>query len=508
MRLPYPKRISYKWAGLAVTLLAVIQLFLGTSAVFTLLSSGYIMAAVAAFNVGGGLTRPSGAFVFFNASQGAILGLVWKARLGEAADTNLSGVANLAIGLYLIGMCGLLLSVSISRIFSRSRGWLADVAPVTSLYRSAIGCLMIGIAIPLMATLLAGAGSQILGSILAQLNRFVVLALVFAIMHEVKVSGGTRSMNAVSWIAMIYIFQGGIFNFSKEGIFLPLLCWGATVAALRYRITRAQLLGLVLATTFAVMYLVPYSQYGRNFRESQLGRFTVVKTLLLHLPDIRADALGIRRYAGPDNSFAGDEPSDPTELGFGNYFNSRQGLVERLQTLSMDATLISVTKDRGPIGYLPIQIAILNVIPHFIWPDKPSFNTGNEYGHAVGVLADDDMTTDIAFSAVADIYHEGGIYGLISIAPLIWTLVFLIFDSICGDVYSSPWGLIAVTAFAHIAPEASLTYLVYTASTGFIATLFLAFFSTRIVPIFADLIVGPPRERGVRRLPRPAPARN
>src|SRR5215467_5650415 len=90
--------------------LCVVQVAQGTNRTFALFSFLSICVAALAFNLAGGFTRTSGAFVFFNSSLVVILGLCVKAYLGEPADSNLFSPL-LTMEVYLAGMVMILVAV-------------------------------------------------------------------------------------------------------------------------------------------------------------------------------------------------------------------------------------------------------------------------------------------------------------------------------------------------------------------------------------------------------------
>ena len=91
MRIPFPERVPIDRAAIFAFALFVIQRLEGTTLFF---SSGcflFILIAVFAFNTAGGLTRASGAYIFFYAVLVVIIGICYKAWLGEPAQSNLLG---------------------------------------------------------------------------------------------------------------------------------------------------------------------------------------------------------------------------------------------------------------------------------------------------------------------------------------------------------------------------------------------------------------------------------
>ena len=154
-----------------------------------------------------------------------------------------------------------------------------------------------------------------------------------------------------------------------------------------------------------------------------------------------------------------------------------------------------------------MYIAVVNLVPHFLWADKPQVNFGNQFAHEIGGLPDDDVTTGISFTPSGEAYHMERWAGIFILAPIMWALLFVVYDSLCGEVHKSPWGLLAAAMFAHAAPEGMLDGIVYAVGYGAFAVIFAAWAAAYVMPIIGTLMVGPEaRRRGpqqqVQRLPR------
>ena len=98
-----------------------------------------------------------------------------------------------------------------------------------------------------------------------------------------------------------------------------------------------------------------------------------------------------------------------------NYENTlekqtKEGPVWRL---SYPLSAISLVKEKTPSiipfwdgeSYLPI---FTKFIPRFLWPEKPTENMGQEFGHRYGVLAWDNLTTSMNTPIVAEAYMNFG----------------------------------------------------------------------------------------------------
>src|SRR5882757_1559742 len=126
MRLPFPERIPLPVAFVAATILAGLQQIQQTNVYFTLYSFLFIVIATLAFNTAGGFTRPSGSYVFFYAVLGLIVGIVYKAYLGEPGDSNLRAPI-LTMQVFTGGITAMFFAVIVSRRISRKRPLLGNM---------------------------------------------------------------------------------------------------------------------------------------------------------------------------------------------------------------------------------------------------------------------------------------------------------------------------------------------------------------------------------------------
>jgi hypothetical protein len=476
VRLPFPERISLLYVVLFATLLFAVQLVEGTSLLFAICSCLFVTIAAVAFNLAGGLTRPSGAYIFFYSVLGLIIGLIWKAILGEAADSNLT-VPLVTIQVYLGGICAMLAAVFISRRLALKRAILRNLLTDANMQNATIGCMVTGGALTLL--LLFPVPGTVYGTI-SQLNRFLFLAVLLGVTHQIKKTGGTSSVSLPVLISFLIMFCNGVFGFSKEGMITPLLCWAIAASSMRYRVSLIQIVGGVLATFFIFHYLVPYSQYGRNYKtDSASENLSTSISMLSNLGYVREQYLEIEAASVEDHSLS--------------YFNTPQGFFERLQMIGMDDKLINITEQGQVYGLYPIVAYFENLVPHFFWPNKPRLNFNTMYAQEIGgVIPEDDMTTGISFTPTAEGFHLARWTGLFLVAPILWIMLFTLFDSLCGDARKAPWGLLAIMLFAHAAPESGLGGgVVYMLGFGAFIIIFAAYTCAYLMPIVGTLVVGP-----------------
>jgi hypothetical protein len=301
---------------------------------------------------------------------------------------------------------------------------------------------------------------------------------MFGVLHTIRRSGGTRSINLPVLISGGFLLFWGLLGFSKEGIITPFICWLIAASSQRYRLTRSQIVFCILAGIFIVRYLVPYSQYGRNYREETYeGNLQISLSLLSDLGYVREQYL-----------INAAETYDDEALG---YYDTPQGFFDRLQELSIDDALIHGTVQNGPFGLYPILFGFENLVPHFIWKDKPSILFGNVYAHEIGMLGEEDFSTGISFSPTAEAYHLAEWAGVLLLAPFLWFLLFTLFDSLCGDVTKAPWGMLVMLLYSHMAPEGGLSAIIYSFGYTTVAMVFAAVLGAYVMPVIGTFFIGP-----------------
>lgn len=485
MRIPFPERLPLARVALFAVALFVIQILEGTALYFSVGCVAFILIAALAFNVAGGLTRASGAYIFCYAVLVVIIGVCYKAFLGEPGQSNLLAPET-DIKLYVCSVTGMFAAVLVSNRFRRKIGLLQNVLVDSSMYRAAVGCIVFGVAGG-SAIALLGESGKFLQSAFNQLNQLLGLGMIMGVIYEVRRSGGTRSANIPVIFGALFVFtNGGIIYFSKQAMLLPFLCWLLPVCALRFRVTAWQAISFLVALFVIFHYLVPYSQYGRDQVTEKMSfsqRIAVSASLLEH-PD--------RTRQIYNESVA----ADTGPKGLSAYYDSPQGFWERLQMISADDKLIDYTDQGNTFGLLPIKLGFINIVPHFLWPNKPGMNAGNAYAHELTGEAqgEGDVTTGISFSPTAEAYHLASWSGILVIAPLLWCMFFIVFDSLLGDLRATPWGLLAIALISHTAPEGGIVGTIYLCSFGVEILAFCAFFAAWLAPIFAIPVLGPDRK--------------
>lgn len=480
MRIPFPERIPLHGAAIFAIALAAIQWMEGTPIYFCAGCVAFILIATLAFNSSGGLTRASGAYIFFYSVLVVVIGITYKAFLGERADSNLADPIR-TVQVYVAGISAMLLAAFVSRRFARKTGLLDNLLKDSQMYRSSIGCFIVGGFGSAAIGLLGSSGSQI-QSIFLQLNDLIPLGVILGVIYEIRQSGGRRSMNVFVAVSMAYYFLFfGLLSFSKQGLLTPLFSYFIAAWSQRYRFSKVQALSAVLLMWVIFRYLTPFVQYGRG---------VVNDTTTSERID-----MVIRLVESPEATRQENLADTSQGRGLNSYYNHFEGFWERLQFVSVDDALINVTDQGKVFGLMPIKGEALNAIPHVFWPSKPSYNFGNMYAHEIGGFNEEDTTTGISFSPTSEAYHLAQWTGVLVVAPLLWLVLFIVYDSLFGDLRRTPWGLLAAVFIAHIAPEGGITGVVRLLTFGVEIFVFCALFAVWVAPLIASGIVAPAREK-------------
>ena len=473
-----------------------------TELLFSTLVVAFVLISTLAFNFAGGFSRPSGAYIFWFVTLGGLTGIIWKAVLGEPAHTNLE-MPDVTMAAYDAAVLAMLAAVLITRRWVRNGRGIGGLlhSESTDLGYASFGCMAFAILlIPLGAILPGGSGSIL--SFIYRLNLSFPLGIILSVLSTIRRTNGRHSLSLISLGGLVFLFVfGGLGTFSKQGLFLPLACWLIPACVTRYRLRLRHIVTLGTFIFLSFWVLTPLSEVGRGEVPENYGTYQRIVysiSLISHPTELR------RKYFG--------EPIDRTQaqiIGMREgYYDSNQGLFDRLTMMPIDSGLIAYTEGGHQLGFQPVIDNIENWIPHFLLPHKVNPVNGNYYAHEIGgLLAAEDFSTGISFSPASELFHWEGWLGLLVLGPLLWGLLFFVSDFISGDVRVYPWGLILVLAFGHVAPELGMGGAINFVWLGNASVIAAALFSTQIAPILGALFGGRPHHAAEGSLlPLPPPA--
>ena len=471
MRFPVPERFKTRPALLFAAFLFLGQQLAGTDIVFSLLTVAYFALFVIGFNLAGGLFYPSGGFIFFNGLLTAVFGLTYKIFLLEPGQQTLFN-GNKTMLVYCGGMLSLALAAGLSRALRPKRPLLPTLRNGNDMQHSAIGFLFLGVAITAFSWT-ASEGS--FGSALRQINHFIPMAIVLAATFQLGKSRGKKSGNWIVYVSIFFLFAQGLLSFSKEGLLLGPTTWLITVVAFGYNFSLKQIAGYALAGAFLIYYLVPYSQYVRMYTSTDASENLSIA--LKYLGDLNQTR----------ELYLGSLETHET-VGEPHLYSTPQGFFDRLTMLAFDDDLINYTDQGNTFGLLPTFYSYINIVPHFIWADKPVFAYGNVYAREIGALPEEDVTTGISFSPTGDIYHQATWLGVLVVWPVVAFIFFFMTDSLTGSVRQAPWALLPITLASHAAPEGLVAGTIFLSTYGTVGLLATVWFANYVVPLVTGFI--------------------
>ena len=479
VRLSLPTRIPLSLAFVYASVFFCIQQIEHTGLFFSLLYFAFFILSVIAFNFADGFTRLTGAYIFWYSTLVVIVGVTWKAVLGEPADSNLYSPL-LDMSLYATSMVMLLLVTLLNRkIDFRSMGIGGGFSKSELNYTAAgLGCMVVWVGI-IYANILFGQAPGSLVSALVQVNVFGPLGIILATIGAAKDSGGRRTTSAVSMLALGYFFYLGLVSFSKQAMLTPMVCWLVGAFYSRLRIRFIHVVAMTLMAIVAFGFVSPLSA-SRDLAEGLDGtqRIELVGYLVTHWSVLNAHVKQLE--------------AQESLGGLNNYYDKPQGsLIERLSMIPPDDELLTYSAQGHYEGLAPIIEYFNNLLPHVLNPNKTMIYSGNYYAHEMGVgLAADDYSTGISYSPVGEAFHCEGWGGIFWLLPVIWMILFSSVDFVVGDMTKYPWGLMVVVWFAHAAPETLVGGMIYYIGYGNFGMMLAILIVTRIAPILGALFAG------------------
>ncbi len=468
MKLTLPTHVPMRYvASFALAMLAL-ELAEGTPLMVALTAQAFVMVSAVAFNLAGGLMYPSGAFVLFNALFSMIIGVVVKTVLGEPLNSNLSAPEQTLL-VYLAGMVFILIAVLFSSRLRAKQGLLERVDAGQRVDQIGIGCILIAYFTPyVLPAALQGTFAQFNGA-------FVFLAILLPVYQRTKQTDGRSSFHYVALIGWVYLtYTYGVGGLSKQGLFAPTVAWGMAAVAAGYRTTLTKLAAVTFTAVVAVTLLTPFSQIARNYR-GDANQAELTWELLQHPLETRA------RY--------NEELRLSYVVGGGyHWFDQPQGLLDRLTMVPVDDALVWSTDHVRPGSPYALWTYVLNMVPRYLYPNKPTLLWGNVYAHDIGLIGEGDDTTGISFTPYADGYHTAGWLGVTLILGLFVFAMCYVCDSVSGSIAKTQWGLVYVLYFTHAAAEGMLGMTTYAIATTSVALISAAFISAYIAPVLGNLV--------------------
>lgn len=477
MRLKLPNQVSIPGVLIFGVVIFCVQQFEHTSLLFSELFFVFTLCSAISFNIARGFQSIPGSYVFSYAILVAILGVTWKAIIGEPADSNLL-TPTITMGAQALGMA---VFIPVAWLVMRFDVRPYSVANITRTahpdYRlMSVGCLIVGLLFIYANSVLTG-GSGSLISFLDHFAFFLPLCILLGTIDVIQRTDGERSVTWATVAAMIMSITTGFLAFSKEGMIAPLVSWVIAAAYSGLRIRPRHVVAFALGFAWTMFFSPIWAGVRDDVPDTGLslyGRAVLSYEELSHFSELRAQEAETAAFY--------------RSIGLTGYFQTDQGFMDRLQMLGPDDSLVAFSSTGHYEGVSVLLLSFQAWLPHFLVPNKIPVPNGNTYSHEMGTISPDDTTTGISFSAAGEAFHLGGWSAIALALPGVWLLAFFSATFVVGDMVRYPWGLLMILYFAHAAPESGITGPLDFTWNFNISVAGCIFFCNRIAPIIGALL--------------------
>ena len=479
MRIQLPEYIPISWTAVFAGVMMLVQMWEGTDPIFAGLHFLYLVIWIFTFNLAGGFKRISGAYVFWYGLLTVPVGTVVKLLINDPADSN-CWTPVLTMGMYTLGMVLLCGAILITRTVMRGRPSVAETLSKMRppRYReAAMGLFVLAILLQ-FGFLFLPLG---LYNTVHIMDQTLPLCIILGTIYVIRSSGYQKTIGTANIVPMGYAMLMALPGFSKLALFLPWAGWLLAVAYTRFRLRLPQLVLIAFIGWLTVYVLTPVSQVGRNSvtATSYTERTVEAVKLMINLKETRE----IYNQAGQDAFLVSHQ----------YYSKDLNSFWSRMTTFSADDRLISYTSKGNYVGWDGVRWMFLNLIPHFLLPNKDQYRVdasgGNYYGREVGIINSSDTTTGISFSPIPEAYHIGGWIALLLFLPGLWVLFLCSLEFVCGDLRATPWGLVIALYLAHVAPESGVDGLIQFISMGNMGMIFTIVLSSFVAPLIGTVFL-------------------
>jgi hypothetical protein len=240
-------------------------------------------------------------------------------------------------------------------------------------------------------------------------------------------------------LVTFFFFLQGLLGSSKQGMAEPFALY-AMMAIARYGWRHPIFwMGIPVVMLLFQFFISPIGQYARN----QGGRDKSPTQAAIATADIVAGYLTDSQFRDLVYHF-NDEVIDINKKQT-NYLPGALNTYSRFAMIGESDRLVSATDRFGYTGFETVEVAVLYLTPHFIYPNKPQSNSGNNLGRFTGDISDEDLGTQVSYGFMANAYNA---FGMIWVLPLSFLCAFALLGctrlSTAGAFYTDPWSIVAV----------------------------------------------------------------
>ena len=458
MTLNYPSRIRLDLLIGGALVLLLSQLASGTEQVFAELVFVFVVLSGITVNLLGGLNTLGGLCVAAMSLKMVIISQIAKVILWQPAHERLETPLE-TITVLLVGMTGICLAAALTAPVKFRRNLLTTQVDAEALQALSIVLTVVGVAVMFGCVLLGGGeeGGLRVGGVVGVLRQFS-FCLGFSIgvgtAYTIVASNGKRLFSIFNAVPFFVSFIFGVLYASKEGMFAPFLYLALAACAFKFTVRGVHLvlfLGVALVATF-IFY--PFAQLARN-EVRGYGFKDTIKESGRFMTEHFSSWDGFQEMLSPD---ANGSP----EQDYYNYYRKPVGLLERMSLIKMADLLTATTLRQGASGWETVTHGFKMMVPRLIYPQKPIWNTGEILAQRVGMLAEDDESTQVSFGFIPDAFSAFGWWGAAIIPCLLCVGFFLVYKYLLGTLRQSIWGIFFAAQLQHAFTEATIASMTLT----------------------------------------------
>lgn len=444
--LPTKFRLTIPLAAAAV--LFAVQLMSGTDLVFSTLIFLYILLLLLSVNNVRGLATLSGFCIAMMGIKIVVISQIAKLIFWQPADSLLE-VPDVTAGVLLVSMVGIFAATVIARHIRFRNEVLKPVLDPKALKRIWAASYIFGV-ITYIAVQLYGIDELtervLAGGIVGFLRQFTFvysLSVVAATAYTIVSSNRCRSFGLITAISIITQLIGGILATSKIAISEPFVMYLLTCIAFRFPFKWKHLGGAALAAILLVSVLYPLAQIGRSY--ARTSDFSYNVSALMEVANKGQD----------DWKTQLENFNNEADAQF-QYYGKDMGILDRFSLIEQADELVAATLATGASGWLTIEHGFKLMVPHFLYPDKPLYNSANFLGHRIGIIGEEDETTQITFGLVAESFSAFEWAGAAIIPFVLNLLFFVIYKKLVGDIFYNIWAVWLFGIFQHAFVETTI----------------------------------------------------
>ncbi len=408
---------------LVCTLLAGMQLLIGTDPAYTLLVVTFVLLWATTIAVLGGVATVTGFSVTLLGLQHVVISQIAKALYGQRPDLPLLEPISTML-MYNIGMAGLLAAALLLRA-SPARHIKSMVQPELRLDRLKI--IAIGVTVLMLMRYLGVTQFGRLFGILNQFEFISPLAVAASTAYIVLKSEKKQCFGLLNMVTLaVPLMMGIIFSVRREAVF-AILIFIITAIAFGYRFKFYHyVLGACVALFFQFI-VFPYSLATRS--ELRSGTLTQnagqAYELFVDVLENPGDYQDVNKEAPPPQNY---------EMNRMFYYGEPIPTLDRLSVMISSDALVRSTETDGTTGWYTIVRGFEMVVPRVFQPDKDPIGTSNWIANrAPGLVHDTDFVTSITLGPFIDAFVSFKWWGVAIISFVLGLCFFGIYKLVIVD---------------------------------------------------------------------------